>query len=71
MKNHKKEYKYNYEELVRELSYTTASLGLILDDIDENPRKLVERIINDIKKKVAETTDNLKPYANSPQETKS
>lgn len=61
--NHKSRYKYNYEELQRELIYLKANINLLAENLQGNPKKLAKRLVKDIEKKLDETTHNLKQNA--------
>lgn len=57
--NHKETYPYNYSLLLRDVEYAITELGLIQDDVPDAPGMYIKRVINDLKKAINETKQNL------------
>lgn len=60
MKNHKTEYKYNYEVLERELMYLKTELKNIIPDLSGDPQMFIKRQLVTIEAALTETSSNLK-----------
>jgi hypothetical protein len=59
-KDHRKEYKYNYEEIKREMKYFITHLKLIVNELSGDPERFVRRTIKDCERVIKETEENLK-----------
>ena len=58
--NHKTKEPYNLELVKREAKYWQTDLKNLSSELDEMPRKLVERIVKDIQNTLDEIERNLK-----------